>query len=420
VVDLLPFVVSVNGGTTQSLTNTLKTLLANEMQKEFVSFLSIGLRVQNGTTSGGTLDYSGTASFNGLVGYQDVQTAQARVLQDSASIQQYAPYVTSITMSNQASHSSSAGLIVVVLVVTIGLGFAAYFGYRRHQKAKSLARPPVEGIDDPKPSARKDLPNSSDDVSQSVLSYDGPHTESDDGSLEEYSTTTDLEAGRMATAPSRSSSHNPLYRATLGSSPATEPDGSLDGSSTTDSEAGRNSTQRYLAQRRQQRMFQQQQQQVVSMASQKSVLLYESDADCSYDSVVKRGMESDDDDLYTTDNEHGEGGGNFGLLGKGRDSDDEVDDFDDIDIPMTSNKPVQKSKHVKDLPFDEVSLASSCPNDDPRIPTAPDGNEDDEYRNGRKRSAGPTKSTTEVNHLGLSSFLRGRRNAVQTARQTLR
>jgi hypothetical protein len=446
VVDLLPFVVSVDGGTTQSLTNTLKTLLANEMQKEFDSFLSVGLRVQNGTISGGTLDYGGTASFDGLVGYQNVQNVQARVLQDSTSIHQYAPYVTSITMSNEASHSSWAGLIVVVLVLTIGMGFAAFYGYRHYKKAKSLASTPVgEGVDDQKP--RKELPNPSDDFSQSVLSYDGPHTESEDGSLEDYSTTTDLEAGMMArtTASSTTSSHTPGYRATQRStttSTSSGRKGALDDSSMTDSEAGLNSTQLYLSQRRKERVFHHnQQQQQADLTSNKSLLLYESDADCSYDYVVKRGMESDDDDLYTTDNEAGESStvGNFGLLGKGRDSDDEddfddVDNFDNIDIPMaTPKKPVPKSAQAKDLPFDEVSMASSCHNDDRFPPNASaaaagmstqyghdDEDEQGESPYGQTRSAGPTKNTTDSNYLGLASFLRGRRNATQAARQTQR
>lgn len=410
VIELLEFTVSMEDSThSQSVAKQLDTHLTSELTKTFSSLRSVDL-MQTGTVTGlaalTVLAFSGTATFSGIVSAEKVREAQTQILQDSATVKKVAPKVVSISMLNPETQFSPAGLIVVVIVSTIGFVAALFFGYRRY-KSKHAEASVEEGTEGD--SARKEV-SPQDGLSHSGLSF-CRNTEIDDYSIDDFSTTAASEAG-----------HNFNQRDKR--QEMSEDDSSFGHASTADYDADHDVVQSH------QRRYMHEDEYSVDVAlstdydtdddhsrmpvvmpvvnprnartvlQEKPGLLKsgmakhfdDSEAEFSYSNVGNKGLESDDDDVYTTDNEGTAASihGYVNMLG-GKKDEDEDEYLEDEELAPSPFSRMQLSR-----PFDEVSV---------ELPPDKDGN----LERARNRSSKTTESV-DVGRNGPRPFRRERRN----------
>ena len=439
VVELLEFAVSMeNSAYSYSVTNLLDAHLTLELAKEFSSLLSVDL-LQTGTVAGlaslTALAYSGSATFDGSVSADEVRKAQTLILQDSVTMKKIAPKIVSISMLNGETQFAPAGLIVVVIVSTIGLLAAMFFGYRRYKsKHGQSSAEDMNELD----SARKELPQR-DDMSHAALSF-GRNTEIDDYSLDEFSTTAESEAGHNMIQ-----SHQKQHE-------LSEDDYSFDLASTLDYDTDQEIIQTYRKQDMHGDEFSIEVDLAAdydtdndnshmsslhvrnAMTSSKQHQLSkpkvpsnfgESCDDFSYNHVGNKGMESDDDDVYTTDNESLSAkpgsGGNANYMKRfvtmlGGDQDDEDEYLEDEELapaPVPLGQP--------NRPFDEPSVerASRLNSNLGNAQNDYDGDGDDEenFATGRNRVDNGAESV-DAGQKGAKSLKRERRKDQYSTRKT--
>ena len=316
-VDLLDFVVTMtNSSFAVGFTSYLNALLANKLKKEFKSFLHVVVQLnfissKSGRALTDELYYSGQATFSVAVPVDDVQEEQSRILVDLGNFNVSSPNVLSISMVSrttpttgvttdtpatfpaQQQASSDAPSLVgpiigVVMSATVVLGLSIYLGCKYYTSTPTKG---TSGDEATSASSPKDIPASvfledrelPDGYSRSILSY-GMNTENDDLSL-----------GGVSILNSESGldySHQAATRAT--------PADDNSAVSTNDSEAGLDPTQLYLARRLKEK---ERKHQLALLAPKDPLCLYEFDGEFSYDFEWQKFMESDDEDLYLTDNE---------------------------------------------------------------------------------------------------------------------
>jgi hypothetical protein len=423
VVDLLAFVVVQDGGNVDDLTSTLEALLATQIGKEFDSLTAVQLNLQAQKISGRALldelVYSGTATFDSKVSAQDVQQTQTQVLEDSETVQLVAPTVSSITVTDQtgilapsaapdpssggSSGASSALIAGIVVAVVLALAAALFFGYRYYKS------PPA-----PPPLLKRN------DENGNVTSTKARKARK---SNQESSAPKEMPPPDNSNRSGKSYGHNPELD-----------DYSLDAFSLTDSEAGMDKTQLYLAQR-----YKQKQRQHQNLANDDQSC-DASDADFSYDLVGKKGMESDDD-VYTSEVEPSsievgiDGNaaymtGYFGHLGGPRNDSRKLITPPRVqrpsnDIPNTRPRNDIPFDEPEERPFDEATpvkvtppaAASTTATSAKQVQYgAGDDSGAEDYPIGRNRSNN-SRQSLEDEKEDLSSFLRGRRKAKRAARK---
>lgn len=321
-VDILDFVVTMTNSTyATGITSYLNALLANKLKKEFESLLQVVVQLNfisanTGPALTDELHYSGRATFAEVVPVADVDDEQTRVLVDLGNFNVSSPNVISITMGSRTTTTAAPGaspaqpaapgaspaqqlptsdapsllgpIIGVIVSGAVVLGLSIYLGCKYY-----TTQPTKGGSSDEATSANspRDIPESvfldesqlPDDYSRSVISY-GMNTENDDLSL-----------GGVSILNSESGFDNSHQAATR---PTPADDNSV--ASTNDSEAGLDPTQLYLARRLKEK---EKKHQLAMLAPQDPLCLYEFDGEFSYDFEWQKFMESDDEDLYLTDNE---------------------------------------------------------------------------------------------------------------------
>ena len=444
VIELLEFKVSMEDSTySQSVSKQLDTHLTSELSKTFSSLRSVDL-LHTGTVTGlaalTVLAFSGTATFSGLVSADKVGKEQTRILQDSATMKEIAPKIVSISMSNAEAQFSPGGLIVVVIVSTIGFVAALLFGYRRYKlkQGQSSVEKSVDGD-----STRKEV-SPQDGLSHSGLIF-CRNTEVDDYSIDDYSTLAESEVG-----------HNVIQRHKRQEMSAD--DSSINLGSTTEYDTDQEIIQSYgrrdmhedeysvdvalstdydtdddnsrmpvvtsVVRPRNARIPLQQQSGLLK--SGRAKYSNDSDAEFSFSNVANKGMESDDDDVYTTDNEGpaAKAGsrtnvqGYFNMLG-GKKDEDEDEFLEDEELAPTPFSPMQVKR-----PFDEASveLAAHKYGDlgtRAQLDYNGDGDDDDaeDYRMGRNRS-NKGKDSVDAGRTGTGSSRQERRKDQHLARPT--
>lgn len=182
-------------------------------------------------------------------------------------------------------------MVGMIVAAAIGIGLAMYLGYNFHksrpQNGGSSSGEGMKGVEsrvtDPESLSPDEQPTPDD--SRSVMSY-GMNTETDGISFSGVSTL-NSEAGFE-------NNHHAASKSTVAD------DSSIEGSSVADSEIGLDATQLYLAKRLKEK---ERQYQLSLLAPKDPLCLYEFEADFAHDFQFQKFMESDDEDLYLTDND---------------------------------------------------------------------------------------------------------------------
>ena len=460
VVNLSSFVVSAESTASQDedVTASLEAFLTKQLKKEFDSLITVDLtlqtrKLQSGrrTQASNELAYTGTASFDSEVSDQAVRDAQRAVLQDSATVQEAVPSVTSIQIaaddngatsapeSSTSSGTSMALTIGVSIVAAVAVLVAAYFAYRYYSTPPPPPPPPLASKD-----ASKRVPRSSS-IPKSLYTSDDAGSQSASGYF---------------TGDGRSIEID---------------DYSLDGFSATGSEAGLDKTELYLLQRYKAKKERDHQQSLMANPNLPPSDYYfnnnnhddggdESDAGFSYDHVGRKEAESDDD-LYTTTSSAIEVSldgsatfmtGYFGALGRGnrngtnstkaaakkKSTSTTPATKAPTTAAVTSTTATRGKRAVNEIPFDESSVDRPFDEMPPVKKALPapasirageqarvianqvqhdrdNGNidSDEDYPVGRTRS-GNSRKSADSDKEDLSSFLRDRRQAKRAARKS--
>ena len=325
-VDLSDFVVSMSNSThSHGVTNYLMALLEYEFKKDFDSLLQVVVQLNSISSNSGQdfsdeLFYSGQATFAGVVSDDDVRDEQASVLLDPGNFNISSPNVVAIRMAFPTNTTTSSGqgnaevpvpspaqqqqnpapasslsmtglTLGAILVAAMVIGLAVFLGYN-YYKSQSIQGGNSNSDEGKNVESRTTDPESffpgelarPDEYSGSIVSY-GMNTENDDISFSGVSIL-NSDAGF-------DNVHHELK-------PTTADESSMGESSIADSEVGLDATQLYLARRLKEK---ERQYQLALLAHKGPPCLYEFDAELPHDFQFQKFMESDDEDLYLTDND---------------------------------------------------------------------------------------------------------------------